>query len=603
VIIRDGTVSLYSADYLRKLYKAYEKYGPAAFADRLANCGHRSSILRPEEQSLLMETIRSSYLTLERKTLKITVSDVRRAFAKENAQRSANGQSLMRVPGRDIVRNAIRKISRLRVMIARYGREHAMKKLRPVGSGLEVLRPGQRVEMDEWCIDLQSIIYSAKLHRYFGKEFLESVGLDNAKARWWLVLAIDCRTRVILGMKLVRNPTTSAAQECLRMIMSDKGAWSDTAGALSGWSQALKPEVLVTDNGPAFKSEIFTNCCLDLRVTILRTIAGVPGMRGTVERMFHTAGLDLMPRLKGRTFSNPLEKGNYKSEDRACLDAEDLALVLVRWVVDIYHNTEHEGLGGRTPLQQWEADIDSGNYPVSALPDTAKKRLAFGRTDRRKLSREGIVVMGVHYHCQELAMHFLGSDSNQLDIRWDMEDIGAISVFLDGRWCTVPAVHDRFKGMNFHVWHKARRALRSKSASRKVWDEETVFRAIDQIEELVEDRSLAFGIIDTSMTDKQFKRIEGDFFGSFRIGNTPQLQSSCTELGREISPRAPDPEMSPSSSAAPKKRKIATRSQDVETMEKPEIVESSAPVQARTQKQSHPVSRLWRPLKPKEDGQ
>lgn len=65
------------------------------------------------------------------------------------------------------------------------------------------------------------------------------------------------------------------------------------------------PELLVADNGPAFKSEVFTNTCLDLGVTIMRTIAGLPAMRGTVERMFGTTSLDLMPRLDGRTFSNP----------------------------------------------------------------------------------------------------------------------------------------------------------------------------------------------------------------------------------------------------------------------------------------------------------
>ncbi len=99
-------------------------------------------------------------------------------------------------------------------MIARHGREYAIKQLRPVGQGLEVSRPGERVEMDEWCIDLQSIIHSADLKEFFGDELLVLIGLNGETARWWLVLAIDCRTKIILGMKLTRNPLTSAAQEC-----------------------------------------------------------------------------------------------------------------------------------------------------------------------------------------------------------------------------------------------------------------------------------------------------------------------------------------------------------------------------------------------------
>lgn len=79
--------------------------------------------------------------------------------------------------------------------------------------------------------------------------------------------------------------------------------------------------------------------------------------------------------------------------------------------------------------------------------------------------------------------------------------------------------------MHFHVWMKTRRALRAKSASRKAWNEKTVFRAIDQIEALVKVRSEAFGLIDTTVSDKQFKAIEPDFFSSFRIGGNPQLQA------------------------------------------------------------------------------
>ncbi|MCF3595752.1 hypothetical protein LZG00_17315 [Rhodobacteraceae bacterium LMO-12] len=80
---KDGIV-LYSADYLRKLYKKYRKQGLSALADTLSKCGHPNRGFRPAEQSLLKSTIRTSYLTLERKTLKTTLVDVQRAFHKAN---------------------------------------------------------------------------------------------------------------------------------------------------------------------------------------------------------------------------------------------------------------------------------------------------------------------------------------------------------------------------------------------------------------------------------------------------------------------------------------------------------------------------------------
>ncbi len=125
------------------------------------------------------------------------------------------------------------------MLIARWGRNYAIKKLRPVAEGLDISRPGERVEMDEWHIDLMSILYSAQLHMVLGKEFMAALMKSGEKARWWLVVAIDCRTKVILGMKLTRKLNTSAARDCLRMVVSDKGQWADAVGALSPWDQAL----------------------------------------------------------------------------------------------------------------------------------------------------------------------------------------------------------------------------------------------------------------------------------------------------------------------------------------------------------------------------
>ncbi len=121
--------------------------------------------------------------------------------------------------------------------------------------------------------------------------------------------------------------------------------------------------------------------------------------------------------------------------------------------------------------------------------------------------------------------------------------------------------------MHFHDWMKVRRALRAKSASRKAWNQEIVFNAIDQIEDLVKDRSMAFGIIDTTISDEQFKKIEGDFFSSFRMDDTPRLKADGKGLGRIITPRAPDPDIAPTGSKTPVKATVVKPSHDVQPRE------------------------------------
>lgn len=525
---------------LRKSVAGFRKHGMTHLVDSLSCSGNRTSFFRPEEQALLMATIQSSYLTLERKTIKATIADVAIAFGKANKARAAEKLSLLRVPAREAVRTTIGKLDKAHVLFARYGREEAVKCLRPVRNGLDVERPLQRVEMDEWRINLMSIIYSAGLQTVFGEDFLKSVGLDEDVSRWWLVVAIDCRTRLILGMKLTRDPTTSSAQTCLRMVLSDKGHWADAVGAHTPWSQCGVPELLVTDNGSGFKAHLFASTCAALGHTLLRTQAGAAAMRGTIERFFQTAAINLLPRLKGRTFANILEKGSYPSEQRACLDADDLCFALVRWIIDIYHNSPHEGLGGRTPLEQWEADMAAGNYPKHSAPDTRTLRLAFGVHDTRKVRKCGIKVLGVRYHSATLAAWCLHNGPKDVEFRWDAENIGAIEVCLDGTWFEVPSLCDRFEGVNAQVWLKVRRSLRSRSPGRKEWDEETVLKAIDDIEAMSAQKSLAFGIIDTAVTPTQLHNFERQLFENFDIVGKRTTQTEDGEFGRRIVPQTPD---------------------------------------------------------------
>lgn len=534
-------IEMPSAGTIRKSVTAYRKFGMAGLADNYSKSGYRSGYFTPEETRLLGATVISSYMTLERKTVSATVIDVARAFKKENNRREEEGLPPLRVPGRDAVRSHIKKLDKLAVMIARYGKAEAIKRMRPSFKGLEVERPLQRVEMDEWKIDLSTILDSAQLHAVFGTQFLTDVGLDGGKGRWWLVVAIDVRTRVILGMKLTRDPKSSAAVECLRMVVSDKGAMSDAVGAMSSWYQRGVMETLSADNGPGFKAWDFTQSCTALGTTLLRTIAGVPGMRGTVERAFRTASVNLSERLAGRTFGNSKERGDYPTKERTIHDADDLAFALVRWVVDIYHNTPHTGLGGRTPVEQWEADMLAGNYPLHALPDTRTKRKAFGLQLQRTLSKTGVTVLGVRYNTQSLAAMFTAGGKRSVELLWDSENIGAIEVKVDGSWFEVKAVHDRYEGVNAHTWMQTRRALRSRSAGRKAWNQQAVFAALDDIEAMGAHKSAVFGLVDKPMTEKQLEDFERTLFSSFEIDDKPLLSSSENGHGRVIVPRSPDP--------------------------------------------------------------
>lgn len=272
---------------------------------------------------------------------------------------------------RETVRRAIRRLDPYLVTLHRFGAEAARKLFAPVGPGLNLTRPLERVEIDEWTIDLMSLFPGITdwVERLPDHE-CRLLAVEKRADRWMLTLAICATTRCIVGMVLTPSARSSAAIQVLKMILTDKGAWSDAVKTHDGWIQHGVPETLVTDCGVAFRAAEFQRCCADLGIAVQRTVAGVPELRGTVERMFRTISTNLLSHLTGRTFSDVVTKGGLDPADRASLTVDDLAFALVRWVVDVYHNTEHGGLGGETPAQCWRRLTE--HYGVCPTPDTQR---------------------------------------------------------------------------------------------------------------------------------------------------------------------------------------------------------------------------------------
>ena len=218
-----------------------------------------------------------------------------------------------------------------------------------MGNGLQLTRPGERVEMDEHTIDLMTLMHSSNLWRLMTDVERHVVGLNSSTARWVLTVALCATTRGILGMVISRGPKATAAIQCLQMIISDKGQWSDAVRARGPWDMHLTPELIVTDNGTAFKSEAFRVACADLGISVEHTVAGMPQQRGRGERWFGTLNMAVSTLSPGRTFSDIATKGDANPADRAVMTFDDFAFAIVRWIVDGYTIRRTGGLVVKRP--------------------------------------------------------------------------------------------------------------------------------------------------------------------------------------------------------------------------------------------------------------
>lgn len=527
-----------SARSVRRWLKAYEYHGLPGLYDRVSDRGNYDRVITDDERLLMYKSV-LGYLSDLKKTPANIVSDVRSAFTAENQSRKAKGLPELLCPSRITIRQAIASLDPHRVKLTREGKDAARRAYSPVGVGIEVERPMQRVEMDEQKIDLISLMADSGLLNLLTQEEKEALGLNGERARWWMTVALCVRTRCIIGMTLSRNPTTQSALKTVEMAMRDKGIWADAAGALDPWAQAGMIGTLVTDCGKQFISHEFRARMHDLGVNVLHTPAAAPWLKPYIERVFRTFSTRLMPRLSGCTFGDILRRGTSDPEKKAALTYDQLSAVLVRWIVDVYHNTPHEGLGGETPRNCWERL--TGEYGVTPPPSLPRRRLIFGREIKRVLQKDGVTVLGVRYHSKQLAQHMMHSPDTEMEVRWYPEDIGAVWVKIGEAWCPVQAVQECFRNTSAQQWLMARRQLRLQHQLDAHVKATTVQKALDFI---TEQNTAAMTLAGVFLEDWSLERIEREeqtMFTGFRVADADdEIPVVNDESWGELLPTAAD---------------------------------------------------------------
>ena len=495
--------------------RKYEREGLAGLLDNYGNRGNRQRRMTPTELSLLVSEVQK-YLSDQKPTIQQIHRNVKMAFREENIRREAEGLPHLNVPSRETVRKEIKKLNRFHVDLAREGKQRALQKHAPIGQGLRLTRLLERVEMDEWKIDLMSLLSAAGLTEYLTEEEKQAIGLDDVKARWWISVAICCTSRCVLALRLMREPSVASALATIEMAVSDKGIFTDAVAARTPWNIFGGIEHLVTDCGPAFRSKEFAVAMSDLGINRFElAIAGVPQLRHSIERLFDTFATQLMPLLRGRTFSDVVSKGDYDPAKNAVLTADELATALVRYVVDFYHNAPHEGLNGETPFNCWQRLAREGT--LRPAPDRRRRRIVFGTTLTKKVQRTGIRILNVFYHSPELASWMARNGSSEVQVRWHQQDIGEIEVCLDGVWQNVGAVQDEFRGVSAQSWTAAMRSLRRANAEAAEMAEETVFAAIRDIEAMNANAIKRGNLIVDTWTPERLADYEDRLFVGFNV--------------------------------------------------------------------------------------
>ena len=409
-------------------------------------------------ERIIRELLQKRFLTKQKRSLA--------AFHREVAQ-ACKTQKLP-VPARNTVAQRIAGLHPAKIARSRGGQDAARPLQGAGGIPPEVTMPLEQVQIDHTVIDL--IVVDERDRQPIGRPYL--------------TLAIDVFTRCVLGMVVtLEAPSAVSVGLCLAHAACDKRPWLEGLNVEMDWPMSGKPRLLYLDNAAEFKSEALRRGCEQHGIRLDYRPPGQPHYGGIVERIIGTAMQMIHDELPGTTFSNPDQRGDYDSENKAALTLRELE----RWLtlaVGTYHGSVHNGLL-QPPAARWSEAV--ARVGVPAVVTRALAFLVdFLPIIRRTLTRTGFVIDHIHYYADalkpwiarrdRLPAFLIRRDPRDISRIWVLEPEGQHYLEIPYRTLSHPAVT---------LWEQRQALTKLRQQGREQVDESALFRMIGQMREIV----------------------------------------------------------------------------------------------------------------------
>lgn len=281
---------------------------------------------------LVNQAIQSVYLTPNRGRMCDVYAEVQRLIANYNVDTT---QPLV-TPSAYNVNRIIQRIDLYERDLKRYGKAYAKRRHRVAGRAFSASEPLEVCMADGQIMDVVIIeeTIDGSTPKPLGRPFLTAI--------------LDLRTRCILAAFISLQPF------CGGTVLR---AMTDAVVATPGRPRGIM-STLIVDNGCDYQDSGFLRFLSDLGVTLEVCSPRTPNGKAPIERFFRTLNSDLIHKLPGTTFSNPTERGDYRSQDMARLTLNELRGRVQTWIDEIYHQRPHRRLG-RAPIDVWNEETGS----------------------------------------------------------------------------------------------------------------------------------------------------------------------------------------------------------------------------------------------------
>lgn len=433
--------------------------------NRNENKGCNSSITG-EVQQIVDTAIEEVYFNRQKLSKKDVCERVQREIRTINASRAKADQLIE--PSIASLYRYFARLYQYQVDLARLGKNAAAIRHRPSLGTVKVKRIHDRWEIDHTPLDL--LVYCDK------------TGLPMGRP--WITIIIDRYSRYILGYYIsFQHPSAnSVLQAIVHAILPKEAFLSQFPDIKAKWLAKGFGVLIACDNGMDLHAGSFIATCEEIGLSVWFCPAKTPQYKGAIERFFRTLNHGLIHKLPGSVFNNPESRGDYESEKLAAVSFQVLNHLIVKWIVEVYHQTPHRSLK-TTPHDMWQKGMEERviEHPVS--PD--QLRIIAGKTKIRNLFLYGIELEGLKYNSEQLQdIRRREGKTLEIKIKFYEEDASHIHVWdpYEKAYLRVAAVNAEYA----NGLHRAQHRLIRQQARDKEWDSTDIDRLMEVKTEMAE---------------------------------------------------------------------------------------------------------------------
>ena len=451
-----------SRSTLFRLVKKYKDSAGAvnALAPQPPPGGVGKKRINHDVEKIIAELIEKIYLNKQRNSIKSVIMEVRRQCV----------QASLKAPSKNTIHRRINLLSARYIIEKRKGKLSAHSFTPNIGPSVSADYSMQSLMLDHTKVDL--IVVDEFQRQPIGRP--------------WLTVAIDIYSRCITGFYLSFDaPSSLSVGLCLVNSIFSKEDYLRRMEIEGNWPVFGKPDNLYIDQGAEFKSEAFIRGCEQNGIKIFWRRVGSPHLHGIIERLIGSLMKEVHT-LPGTTFSNPIDRGMYKSNNEAVLTLKELEKWLLNVIVGQYNLDIHSNIN-EAPLTRYRQGLEIRSSSLISVTNEKVFLIDFLPLIKRTIQRDGFVIDNIHYFNNALVPWISQRNKKVIfNIRRDPRDLSRIYVLhpKESHYLEIPYKHMGRPSITLWEHRESLRRIRERKIFQ--YDESTIFKTISEMRKIVD---------------------------------------------------------------------------------------------------------------------